>query len=176
MRIRFAVVLGMVVVPGCTGGSGHDLPPTGQGAHVDVSSPAFGPGAPIPVRFTCDGANEPPPIRWSGAPISGTVVLVMSDADANGFVHWLVYDIPGTASGEVGGGGTPGIEGENDFGRNGYDGPCPPKGDAPHHYVITVIVTPAGIPSPFAPGESPEQVIPDQVVAEGSVIGTYSRS
>jgi phosphatidylethanolamine-binding protein (PEBP) family uncharacterized protein len=175
VRIRLAVVLVLAVLPGCTGGSGHDLPPSGQGAHMDVSSPAFEPGAPIPVRFTCDGANEPPPIRWSGAPRAGTLVVVMSDADAKGFVHWLVYDVPGAASGEVGGGATAGIEGKNDFGRNGYDGPCPPKGDAPHRYVITVIVGPAGIPSPFAPGESPEEVIPDRVVAQGSLTGTYAR-
>ena len=28
--------------------------------------------------------------------------------------------------------------GKNTFGDGGYDGPCPPVGDAPHHYVFTL--------------------------------------
>jgi Raf kinase inhibitor-like YbhB/YbcL family protein len=30
------------------------------------------------------------------------------------------------------------IQSRNDFGAYGYGGPCPPAGDKPHHYLITV--------------------------------------
>jgi Raf kinase inhibitor-like YbhB/YbcL family protein len=30
------------------------------------------------------------------------------------------------------------IQSRNDFGAYGYGGPCPPAGDKPHHYQITV--------------------------------------
>ncbi len=175
MRTPLAAALVVLAFVACTGGSGHDLPPSGLGAKLDVSSPAFGPGDPIPVRFTCDGADAAPPVRWSGAAEGGTLVVLMTDSDAHDFVHWLVYDIPGGASGGVGGSDGGGIEGKNDFGRNGYGGPCPPHGDAPHHYVITVYEAPAGTASPFAPGESPDEVVPADPVAQGSVTGTYAR-
>jgi Raf kinase inhibitor-like YbhB/YbcL family protein len=30
------------------------------------------------------------------------------------------------------------VQSRTDFGANGYGGPCPPAGDKPHHYQITV--------------------------------------
>ena len=30
------------------------------------------------------------------------------------------------------------MESRTDFGVPGYGGPCPPKGDAPHHYHFTI--------------------------------------
>src|SRR4051795_4606036 len=30
------------------------------------------------------------------------------------------------------------IQSRTDFGSDGYSGPCPPAGDKPHHYQITV--------------------------------------
>jgi hypothetical protein len=30
------------------------------------------------------------------------------------------------------------IQSREDFGVSGYNGPCPPPGDKPHHYFITV--------------------------------------
>ncbi|MFL5797988.1 MAG: YbhB/YbcL family Raf kinase inhibitor-like protein [Actinomycetota bacterium] len=170
-----AALVAMLVACSGSGGSGHDLPSASARLHLRVSSPAFADGGSIPREYTCDGADVPPPVRWSGAPSGGTFVALMTDADANDFVHWLVYDIPGGTSGAVGGGSTVGIEGRNGFDRNGYGGPCPPTGDAPHHYVISVYEAPAGIPSPYASGESPEEVIPHDVLAQGSLTGTYAR-
>ena len=30
------------------------------------------------------------------------------------------------------------VQGRTDFGFSNYGGPCPPAGDKPHHYIITV--------------------------------------
>ena len=30
------------------------------------------------------------------------------------------------------------VEARTDFGSAGYGGPCPPEGDAPHHYIFTI--------------------------------------
>jgi Raf kinase inhibitor-like YbhB/YbcL family protein len=166
-----AAALAAVLVS-CTGGSGHDLPPSGRGAKLDVSSAAFGPGDPIPRQFTCDGANVPPPVHWAGAAGRGSVVVLMVDTDANDFVHWLLYDLGGR-SGTVGGASTMGDEGRNDFGRTGYGGPCPPHGEA-HHYVITVYEF-APAPSPMQPGERVGDIIRGDPIAEGSLTGTYAR-
>ena len=92
-------------------------------------------GGTIDPRFTCDGADLSPLMTWT-APPAGTVelALLVTDDDANGYVHWAVAGIPPTA-GEKGEGATitGAVEGVNDFGETGWGGPCPPAG-APHTY------------------------------------------
>ena len=68
-----------------------------------ISSPAFSEGGNIPPKFTCDaGQTAPSPaLAWKDAP-SGTksFVLIMDDPDVpmpNGFTHWVLADIPGSA-------------------------------------------------------------------------------
>jgi hypothetical protein len=95
----------------------------------------WAPGAPIDVRFTCDGDDRSPLLVWT-APPAGTVemALLVTDDDAEGFVHWAVAGIE-PSSGENGEGAqiTGALEGTNGFGRPGWGGPCPPAG-APHTY------------------------------------------
>jgi Raf kinase inhibitor-like YbhB/YbcL family protein len=139
-----------------------------------VTSPAFADGGAIPVRFTCEGADEAPVVEWSGGSGTGGMVLEMTDPDAHGFVHWLVYGFGG-ASGRVGGNIDLGQEGRNDFGTDGYRGPCPPHGDAPHRYVITLYEFEA-VPSPVTEGERPDEVLGGDPIAEGTLTGTYARA
>jgi Raf kinase inhibitor-like YbhB/YbcL family protein len=106
-----------------------------------LTSPSFAEGGAIPSRHTCDGEDLSPALTWQGAP-AGTVALalVVNDPDARGFVHWVVFDLPGGTSGSLPegvkvAGGPP--QGRNDFGRTGWGGPCPPSGT--HRYVFTLI-------------------------------------
>jgi Raf kinase inhibitor-like YbhB/YbcL family protein len=100
-----------------------------------LQAPGFVGGV-IDARFTCDGAGLTPPLVWT-APPAGTVelALLVTDDNAEGFVHWAVVGIPPTA-GQVGEGGTitAGIEGVNGFGAVGWDGPCPPAPGETHNY------------------------------------------
>jgi hypothetical protein len=67
-----------------------------------LTSLAFLEGETIPRQYTCDGDDLAPPLAWSDPP-EGTrgFALVMDDPDApNGtFTHWVLYDIPATATG-----------------------------------------------------------------------------
>jgi Raf kinase inhibitor-like YbhB/YbcL family protein len=111
---------------------------------LTLTSSAFAAGGAIPARYTCDGSDSSPAMQWSGAP-AGTqsLALVCADPDAPGrtFYHWAIYDIPATATSlpehypsetrdHV-------RQAINDFGRRGYGGPCPPRGN-PHHYHFTL--------------------------------------
>ena len=106
--------------------------------------------------FGCSGQNVSPQLVWSGIP-AGTrsLQLQVHDPDAPtgaGFWHWAVYDIPPATSGLAQGAGNSlaalpagAYGGNTDFmdtgatGANGnYGGPCPPAGDAPHHYNFTL--------------------------------------
>lgn len=100
--------------------------------------------------FGCDGNNMSPQLQWSGSPLdTKSFAITMYDKDAptgSGWWHWLVYDIPANVSNITENAGSinstilpqDAIQALNDFGFRGYGGPCPPKGDKPHQYVITI--------------------------------------
>jgi hypothetical protein len=92
--------------------------------------------------FGCTGKNKPPRLAWSLVPArTKAFALTMVDSDARkpgGFVHWMVFGIPPSARGLAGAPAPPAVVGQNDFGRRSYSGPCPPAGDPPHHYHITL--------------------------------------
>jgi len=121
----------------------------------DLASGSFGEKF-ILNGFGCAGGNVSPALAWSGVP-EGTrsLSLQVLDPDAPtgaGFWHWAVYNLPPDATGLPQGAGNapdglpaPAFGGNTDFmdtgatGANGnYGGPCPPEGDAPHHYIFTL--------------------------------------
>ncbi len=100
--------------------------------------------------FGCRGDNISPELHWSGEPVQtkGFAVTIY-DPDAptgSGWWHWLVINIPATTHTLALGSGNPdkkllsgpGLQTRTDFGKPGYGGPCPPTGDTPHHYVVTI--------------------------------------
>lgn len=101
------------------------------------------------MGFGCTGGNVSPALSWSGAP-AGTKSFAVSmyDPDAptgSGWWHWVVFNIPPSTTSLPTGAGevkkllpNGALQGRNDFGAEGYGGPCPPPGDKPHHYQITV--------------------------------------
>ncbi|WP_405488077.1 YbhB/YbcL family Raf kinase inhibitor-like protein [Nocardia sp. NBC_00511] len=106
--------------------------------------------------FGCTAANHAPHLRWSGAPAAAkSFAVTMFDPDAPtgaGFWHWMNWDIPSTATDFTA--GAAGVAGTNDAGAPGYLGPCPPAGDKPHNYQITVLAldTPTmGLPATSTP-------------------------
>lgn len=73
---------------------------------LSVTSPAFANSGDIPKRHTCEGSDVSPPLAWSGLP-EGTrsLALIVDDPDAPDprapkmtWVHWVLYNLPPTAS------------------------------------------------------------------------------
>jgi len=95
----------------------------------------------------CHGGNVSPQLSWSGAP-AGTLsyAVTMFDLDANsgrGWWHWALFDIDAKTTSLASGAGAAGgplggVSGTNSFGDLGYSGPCPPKDEKMHRYVVTV--------------------------------------
>lgn len=105
-----------------------------------IFSTAFSDGGWIPPLHSCQGADLSPSLEWSGdPPETKSFALIVEDPDApNGtWSHWLIYDInpkvhnlpQGVKAGSIG------LDGKNDFGKPGYNGPCPPPG-GPHRYIF----------------------------------------
>src|SRR5512138_1272967 len=99
--------------------------------------------------FGCSGANVSPELSWQDAPQGAqSFVVTVYDPDAptgSGWWHWVVYDIPSSATELPRGAGSGqgrlpegAKEGRTDFGKPGFGGACPPPGDKPHRYVFTV--------------------------------------
>jgi len=150
-----------------------------------LTSSAFPAGGSIPVRFTCDGKDVAPPLAWSGAP-AGTkrFALIVDDPDAPDpkapkmtWVHWVLYDIPASASAlpeavtsaELPAGTR---EGSNDWKRTGYGGPCPPVGR--HHYHFKLYALDAELGDLGHPTKARlEQAMRAHIVGRAELIGTY---
>lgn len=100
--------------------------------------------------FGCNGENISPQISWKNLPQNTkSLSVTVYDPDAptgSGWWHWVVYNIPTKVRSLAPGEGKQGqstlengaIQGGTDFGTTGYGGPCPPAGDKPHHYILTV--------------------------------------
>ena len=153
-----------------------------------LASPAFEPGAGIPREYTCDGADRSPPLQWSGAP-SGTraFALVVDDPDAPDpaapkmtWVHWVLYDIPATASSLPAGVDRkalpPGTrQGTSSWKRTGYGGPCPPIGRHRYFHKLFALGAPLGdLGEPTA--ERLAAAMEGHVLARAELMGTYQRS
>jgi|GEM_PF-378851 len=100
----------------------------------------------FPSMYTCHGDNISPEIRIDGIDEkSSSISIFLIDRDApNGyFVHWIIWNIKANKSivipenipkKKVVEEPIKALQGENDFGRIGYDGPCPPAGEKHRYY------------------------------------------
>ncbi len=123
-----------------------------------LTTDAWAPGTEMPKAYTCDGADVSPPLVISQIP-AGTVELaiVVTDFDADGFVHWVLTGIaPTTTTIEEGVIPAGAVQAANDGGSVGWMGPCPPAGDL-HSYDFTLYALSA--PSGVTEGQDPATAI-----------------
>ena len=151
---------------------------------MKLTSSAFDRGEPIPTKHTGEGEDVSPALSWRGQPDSTkSYALICHDPDAPlvkpgtyGFVHWVLYGIPGPIA-ELPEGVGDYIQGINDFGKPGYCGPMPPEGHGTHHYFFWLLALDAD--SNLEPGltmwELLEKIEPN-VIAMNRLVGTYTRS
>lgn len=170
------------------------LTPTAMAAGFTVTTPAFRPGGTIPMAqvfngFGCAGGDRSPALSWSGAP-AGTesYAVTMYDPDApngSGWWHWIVFNIPTSVHSLVADAGAAdprslprgATEGRTDFGFSHYGGPCPPAGDKPHRYVITVyaLKTPHLALDANSSGALVGFMLHSNTLAAAQIVGHYGR-
>jgi Raf kinase inhibitor-like YbhB/YbcL family protein len=168
-------------------------------AKLTVTSTAFKDGETLPKDYTQDGKNVSPPLAWSGAPASTRqVAVVLHDPDApmaGGFTHWVLYKVPGTATGLPEGvplgatvsvtgatGAIQGLSGFNAFQRPGsaplepgYRGPAPPPGN-PHHYHFMVYALDSALDlQPGLDRNALLKAMEGHIVGQGEIVGLYQR-
>jgi len=116
---------------------------------MTLTTTAFPDGDPIPARFTQAGEQVSPELKWTNTP-PGTqsFLLHMHDPDVarnkttDTQVHWLVWNIPGTATGLPEGvpKGEKLADGSQQISASGpvYRGPGAPATGPPHHYTFEI--------------------------------------
>lgn len=131
------------------------LPMAAQAGGFTLTSPDVDPRKPIANKyvfngFGCEGENVSPAVVWMDAPgNTKSFALTVYDPDAptgSGWWHWVMINIPADMHGLQQGAGDPAarkvpkgvLQTRTDFGKPGWGGPCPPKGDKPHRYVFTL--------------------------------------
>ncbi len=192
MRSSWRIGVTMMVT---AAGAGAYLsaPRTVEAAAFTLTSAAFKNNAAIPSKYSfnamgCTGENVSPPLEWKNPP-AGTksFALMAHDPDAptgSGWWHWVVYNIPADATslaeGAGGGAGLPkgASQGNTDFGKPGWGGPCPPPGSGKHHYNFTLFalkVEKIEVP----PGASPAMVgfnANANAIGKAKLTGLFSRA
>jgi Raf kinase inhibitor-like YbhB/YbcL family protein len=164
------------------------LPAAVAASSLSVDSSAFLNGGAIPSLDSgssdgCIGRNISPPLRITGVPPAArSIGVVMFDVDGGngaGYVHWVAYGIaPGIGSLPTGFGATGTyVGGKNDAGTTRYAGPCPPPGDPPHHYQISVYalaLPPSRLPAGLTRAAF-LHAIATHTLAVGTLTGTFAR-
>ncbi len=149
-----------------------------------LRSPDFASGGEIPKQFTCSGEDRSPALEWTGAP-AGTKSFALiaddPDAPAGTWVHWVIFNIPSTASGLHGGVEkrdqlTDGArQGQNDFRKIGYNGPCPPPGK-PHRYFFKLYALNAELTLSSGAGKADlESAMEGHILGKAEWMGTFRR-
>ncbi len=148
-----------------------------------LTSASFANGANIPAVYTCEGGDRSPALAWSGPP-SGvrSYVLIVDDPDAPSgtFTHWVLFDVPGTATSipeTTGGEKAGGKQGRNDFGKSAYRGPCPPRGHGAHRYYFRLFAlnVPTLSLKEGAARAEVERAMKGHIVGQAEWMGRYER-
>jgi len=144
----------------------------------NIKSKAFTNNGSIPEKYTCDGDDMSPPLSWTGVPVgTKSIVIIVDDPDADEktWVHWVIYDLsPSVNSLQENALNINGKQGITDFGKTGYNGPCPPSGTHRYFFKIYALDVLLNLPS----GKTKqyiEEAMKGHILAQSELVGTYKR-
>ena len=174
---------------------------THAASYFTLTSTSVKDGARIPIKFgaddpkrpckpgsteicPCPGQNVSPQLAWTNPP-AGTksFAILMYDVDGQfgaGVSHWVAYNIAPAVHELAEGEGTAGKKftgGSGTRGNPNYLGPCPPRGDGPHHYLITVIAL--DMEPNLSPGLTRDaflSAVKGHLLAASSIGGLFARA
>lgn len=175
MRPVFNIVFIFLFVFLICSATGQESVKTGG---LKISSPAFDNNGQIPSKYTCDGANVNPPLKIENVPReTKSLVLVFDDKDASRgtYVHWILWNIDHGIK-EIKEHSIPegAIQGMNDFKKNNYGGPCPPR--RAHRYLFKVYALDVQLNlDPRSTQTDLEKAMKGHILSQAQLMGMYKR-
>ncbi|MGH8454444.1 MAG: YbhB/YbcL family Raf kinase inhibitor-like protein [Nevskiales bacterium] len=153
---------------------------------MQIASTAFTHNGAMPAKYSCEGSDTSPPLAWTQLPAdTKSLALIVDDPDAPDpaapkmtWVHWVLYNLPPQLGGLPEGAKTLPAgtrEGNNDWGRTGYGGPCPPIGR--HRYFHKLYALDIVLPDLKQPTKAQlEQAMKGHVLGQAELVGTYQKT
>jgi Raf kinase inhibitor-like YbhB/YbcL family protein len=157
---------------------------------IKLSSAGFDNNGAIPRIYTGESDDHSPPLAWEGAPDdTKEFALICDDPDAPSaepWVHWVIYgiaaevhalpeDLSKTAQLANPIAAKQGKNSWTSGATLGYRGPLPPPGK-PHHYHFKLFALDTKVDlAPSATKDELLKSIQGHVLAEGELVGIYSR-
>ena len=156
----------------------------GGSSRLLVTSGTFVSGGDLDDKYTQNGDNMSPSINWSKGP-QGTqsYAVLVEDSGVNRaepIVHWVIYNIPSTASSlpqnvpadpTLENGAT---QGKNVRGAVGYIGPKPPAGQThPYHFQVFALSSRLSI-EPGSDRNTVVNAMKNRVLASGELVANYT--
>ncbi len=141
----------------------------------------------IPKKYTCEGQDVNPELVISNIPDGAkTIAIICDDPDApiGTFVHWVLWNYPVDGPSVKIPEALPKVEklqngamqGYNDFGKVGYNGPCPPKGHGVHHYHFKIYAVNSLIElNGKVTKEVLERALSSRIIAQAKIVGLYEK-
>jgi Raf kinase inhibitor-like YbhB/YbcL family protein len=152
--------------------------PIKQEGQMQITSSAFKDDGSIPKIYTCQSQNINPPLTFNDVPSSAqSLVLILHDPDApsGDFTHWLMWNIPVSTT-DIKANSVPAgaMQGQNDFNKISYGGPCPPSGT--HHYYFDLYALNIKLDLPeTSERKDVEQAMQGHIVGQTSLVGTFNK-
>jgi len=150
MRRIYSILMFMVGVSAVAAAQAQQAPAGGPAPRpMTLTTTAFPDGGQIPAKYTQAGEQVSPALTWTNTPAgTASFVLHMHDIDVarnkttDDQAHWVVWNIPGTATGLPEGvpKGEALPDGSHQISASGpvYRGPGAPATGPLHHYVFEV--------------------------------------
>jgi Raf kinase inhibitor-like YbhB/YbcL family protein len=190
----FVLILAPAGIAGTAtaGGQGGGAPAGGPPSKPMVMSiSAFADGTEIPAKYTQAGDQTSPAISWTNVP-AGTVTLVLHMHDmelsrnhtTDDQLHWLVWNIPGTATGLPEGvpKGAQLDNGAYQISASGpvYRGPGAPANGPRHHYTFELFALDTKLDvqpgtDPFATRVEVLKAIQGHILGKAVYMGLFHR-
>lgn len=147
---------------------------------LELTSPAFADGESIPRKYGYTNQNVNPPLTIDGVPSdAASLALVVDDPDAmepagKVWDHWVVWNVPPDRT-EIPEGWSPAdaVEGTNDFGETGYDGPNPPDKEHTYRFKLSALDTTLDLQA-GATKDDLGRAMEGHVLAQTQLEGTYA--
>ncbi len=137
----------------------------------------------FPVKYTCDGEDISPRVKISGIEDVQSLAMIVDDPDApiGIFTHWVIWNVKPTSEipenvpqGAEISQPLKALQGKNNFGKTGYNGPCPPGGTHRYYFKVYGLDKELDLP-PGSDRSKLEDEMEGHIIKYGEAMATYER-
>jgi Raf kinase inhibitor-like YbhB/YbcL family protein len=192
MRIRLLALCAILLTAGIGAATAQDRAPFKATPRpgLTLTTAAFADGSEIPAKFTqSDASPVSPKLDWTNVPPNTvSFALILHDPDVaiqkknDDVLHWMVFNIPGTATGLPEGmpataqmpDGT--TQAKNLRGATGYMGPGAPAVGPHHHYTFELYALDMKLDlGPDATRADVLKAMDGHILGKGVLVGRFHR-